>query len=210
MRITRRLALLASATALVVGATAAPASAAPADTTVPVVGGTTSVTVNAGVTKYLLSNKILPYAIDASTRLVSTRDGWTVRYGFPITSDSSVTVAGDPLTITGGDIGHTGGLRFVNLRNFKALKVSDFDIRLDEGLLYATKVNNQAAEVPVFVLKPVSLVPRITSDGFAIVRHVGLELTGAAAAALNASLRTDAFAGGIAFGTATVKADITP
>ena len=120
-----------------------------------------------------------------------------------------VDVAGDPLTITGGEIAHTGGVRFVNLRNFKALKVGNFDIRLDEGLLYATTVNNQPAEVPLFTLIPTSLVPVITADGFAIVRGVKLQLTSVAAGALNASLDTSIFTEGLPFGTATVRADIS-
>jgi hypothetical protein len=212
MRIIRRLALVAGATLLSVGAVGAPASAAPS-TEVPVNGGTTSVTVDPGVTRYLLNNRILPYATDASTRLVWTSSGWTVRYGFPITDGSSVTLTGG--SVSAADIGHTGGIRFVNLRNFKALKVGNFDISISSAgaYLYATTVNNQPVAgpgVPVFELRPTSLVPTITSDGFAVVSKVGLVLTGAAASALNTSLHTSAFAGGIEFGTATVRADITP
>ena len=208
MRMTSRLALLAGTALLAVGATSLPAVAG-SSSTVPINGGVTKVTVNPAVTKALISNKILPYATDASTRLVNTSGGLTVRYGFPITSDSYVDVAGDPLTITGGQIAHTGGVRFVNLKNFKSLKVGNFDIRLDEGLLYATTVNNEPAEVPVFTLIPTSLVPVITDDGFAIVRHVNLELTAAAAGALNASLGTTLFTEGLPFGSATVRADIS-
>ena len=119
-----------------------------------------------------------------------------------------MTAAGNPLTLTGGEIAHTGGVRFVNLRNFKALKVSDFDIRLGEGLLYATKVNNQPAEVPVFKVIPTHPAAALTSDGFAVLSGVRLELTKAAADALNGSLNTTVFTAGLPFGTATVRADI--
>jgi hypothetical protein len=208
MRITRTLALLASTAALAVGMTAVPAAAS-SSTTVPINGGVTNVTVRPDVTKALLANKILPYATGASTRLVHTPNGTTVRYGFPITSNSSVDVAGDPLTITGGDIEHTGGIRFVNLKNFKSLKVGNFDIRLGEGLLYATTVNNQPADVPVFKLIPTSLVPTITDKGVAIVSNVRLRLTAAAAGALNSTLNTTVFSEGLRFGSATVRADIS-
>ncbi|MCZ3389204.1 MAG: hypothetical protein LH645_08820 [Actinomycetia bacterium] len=207
MRVLQRLAVVAAVGVLAVGISVVPAQAT-SDTTVPITGGVTSVTVNPAVTKALLQNRILPYATDAKTSLVWTQQGPTVRYGFPITSDSFVTAAGNPLTITGGEIAHTGGVRFVNLRNFKALKVSDFDIRLGEGLLYATKVNNQPAEVPVFKIIPTTLVPTLTSDGFAVLTGVRLELTKAAADALNASLRTSVFTEGLPFGTATVRAEI--
>ena len=207
MRILQRLAVIVSTGALAVGLAIVPASASD-DVTIPVSGGVTSVTVNPAVTKALLNNRILPYATDAKTSLVWTKQGPTVRYGFPITDDSFVTAGGNPLTISGGEIAHTGGVRFVNLRNFKALKVSDFDIRLGEGLLYATKVNNQPAEVPVFKVIPTSLEPRLTSDGFAVLSGVRLELTKAAADALNGSLNTSVFTAGLPFGTATVRADI--
>lgn len=207
MRMLQRLAVIATAGALAVGVAVAPAQAT-GDATIPISGGVTSVTVNPGVTKALLNNRILPYATDAKTSLVWTKQGPTVRYGFPITSDSFVTAGGNPLTISGGEIAHTGGVRFVNLRNFKALKVSDFDIRLGEGLLYATKVNNQPAEVPVFTVIPTTLQPTITSDGFAVLTGVRLELTQAAADALNSSLNTTVFTAGLPFGTATVRADI--
>jgi hypothetical protein len=207
MRMLQRLAVLATAGVFAVGVAVAPAQAT-GDATIPINGGVTSVTVNPAVTKALLENRILPYATDARTSLAWTKQGPTVRYGFPITSDSFVTAGGNPLTISGGEIAHTGGVRFVNLRNFKALKVSDFDIRLGEGLLYATKVNNQPAEVPVFKVIPTTLQPTITSDGFAVLTGVRLELTKAAADALNGSLNTGVFAEGLPFGTATVRADI--
>ncbi len=207
MRVLQRLAIVAAAGALAAGISIVPAQAT-SDTTIPISGGVTSVTVNPAVTKALLQNRILPYATDARTSLVWTKQGPTVRYGFPITSDSFVTAAGSPLTLTGGEIAHTGGVRFVNLRNFKALKVSDFDIRLGEGLLYATKINNQPAEVPVFEIIPTTLQPTLTSDGFAVLSGVRLELTKAAADALNASLRTSVFTAGLPFGTATVSAKI--
>jgi len=205
MRVLQRLAVFAGAGALAASATIVPAQAA-SDTTIPITGGVTSVTVNPSVTSALLTNKILPYATDASTKLKWTKQGPTVKYGFPITSDSFVTAAGDPLTITGGEIAHTGGVRFVNLRNFKSLKVSDFDIRLSEGLLYATKVNNQPAEVPIFKVIPTSLEPRLTADGFAVLTGVRLELTAEAANALNSSLNTSVFSAGLPFGTAKVRA----
>jgi len=205
MRVIQRLAVFASAGALAAGISIVPAQAA-SDTTIPITGGVTSVTVNPSVTSTLLKNKILPYATDASTKLKWTKQGPTVKYGFPITSDSFVTAAGDPLTITGGEIAHTGGVRFVNLRNFKSLKVSDFDIRLSEGLLYATKVNNQPAEVPIFKVIPTSLEPRLTAGGFAVLTGVRLELTAEAADALNTTLNTSVFAAGLPFGTATVRA----
>jgi hypothetical protein len=207
MRVLQRLAVVATAGALAVGISIVPAQAT-SDATVPISGGVTSVTVNPAVTKTLLENRILPYATDAKTSLVWTKRGATVRYGFPITSDSFVTAAGNPLTLTGGEIAHTGGVRFVNLRNFKALKVSDFDIRLGEGLLYATKVNNQPAEVPVFKVIPTTLQPTLTADGFAVLSGVRLELTKEAAEALNGSLGTSVFTPGLRFGTATVRADI--
>ena len=94
----------------------------------------------------------------------------------------------------------------MNLRNFKALKVSDFDIRLGEGLLYATKVNNKPAEVPIFTIIPTSLEPRLTSGGFAVLTGVRLELTAEAAGALNSTLNTSVFSAGLPFGTATVRA----
>ena len=208
MRMTRRLALLAGGAALAMGLTAVPAgAAATTDATATFSGGVTSVTVNPAVTQALLANRILPYATDASTRLVWTPKGPTVRYGFPITGGSTATLDGG-LNITGGSIGHTGGVRFVNLRNFKALKVSDFRIDLGAGVLYATKVNNAPAVVPVFTLTIPNPKPEIV-DGYAIVRNVGLTLTPEAAGALNSTLMTSAFGtGGLPFGTATVRAKI--
>jgi hypothetical protein len=205
MRVLQRLAVFASAGALAAGLSVVPAQAA-SDATIPISGGVTSVTVNPAVTEALLKNKILPYATDATTKLKLTKRGPTVKYGFPITSDSFVTAAGDPLSLTGGEIAHTGGVRFVNLRNFKALKVSDFDIRLGEGLLYATKVNNQPAEVPIFKVIPTSLEPKLTAGGFAVLTGVRLELTAEAADALNATLNTSVFSAGLPFGTAKVRA----
>ena len=48
---------------------------ATSDATIPISGGVTSVTVNPAVTKALLENRILPYATDAKTSLVWTKQG---------------------------------------------------------------------------------------------------------------------------------------
>jgi hypothetical protein len=214
MSLTRRLALLVGVGAL--GTVPAGASSPSSSTlTATFSGGTTSVTVNPAVTKALLFAKILPYATDASTRLVWTKSGPTVRYGFGITAGSTAVLDTSTTAIQGGVIDHTGGVRFVNPRNFKALKVSDFRIDLARGVLYATKVNNQPAAqpVPVFTLgisDPKPPLSQVNGTTVATVSGVSLTLTPAAAAALNGALHTDAFGtGGLPFGTATVRAVVS-
>lgn len=203
MTILRRLAILAIASVVAIGVSAAPASATGkgdkvrgATTSL----GTTSVTTAPGLANTLLSNGILPYTVrPGKTELTSNEGTLALRISFPITGGNASL---DPL---GGVIEHKGGLALVNLHNLKRIKVSDFDVDLNNLVLTGTVDALDDARAPLFTLEP--------TDSFTIdlerkrVSGVNLRLTEAAAGAINDVLDTDLFVGGpegIVFGSAVV------
>ncbi|WP_157545324.1 hypothetical protein [Hamadaea tsunoensis] len=186
----RRLAVVGMAGVLAIGIAGGPASAAPAT----VRGGRTTVTTAPGIAATLLRNGILPIVTSPGREGLSIRNGLAVTAGFPVTGGA---VSLDPL---GGQVLHRGGIKFINLRTFKALEVGDFIIDLSTGQLTG-RVNRGTARVAVFDLDLSKA--SITVDGSTVkITGVGLNLTAAAAGALNATLGTTLFTAGLRFGTA--------
>ncbi|MCD0482398.1 hypothetical protein LO771_08270 [Streptacidiphilus sp. ASG 303] len=188
---------VAAAAVVVAGVGAAPASAhGPAS--VRVKSGTTKVTLAPAVTRALLKAGILP---------VVTRPGHAglAFGGGQATLTASFPVTGGRLTPSplGGTIEHRGGLRFVNLHNGKSLEVRDFVIDLKHGNLTG-RVAGTRTRVPVFTLD-LSKARVHLGKHSATASNVGLNLTKTAAGALDATLKTKAFAGGLKVGTATTN-----
>ena len=177
-----------------------PATSVGADTAVPLVAGTTSVTSSPAVTAALLRAGVLPLPTGrAQETLVLQPGGLGVKASFPVTGGSV-----DPASLA-GTVEHQGGLVFVNFGNFKTVSVSDFTIVIDDAPhLVATKVNGQPADLRVFDL---DLSAAKVTPGASGIRVAGIVpiLTADAATALNASLGTRVFAGGLVFGTAQTR-----
>lgn len=189
---------------------AAPASAAtqrPAamPTMVRVTGGLTSVTVTPAVTDALLGHGILPLPVPPTHfGLVGSWSQLTVRYGFPIVGGSL------NLSTLTGTIDHSGGVDFVALPSFSHLEVGDFTINLDKMPTITGSVNGTSTVVPVFDLDLASAKIATMDHGHeVVVSGVQLDLTSTAAGALDATLDTSVFTGGIDFGTATVAAYVS-
>lgn len=158
--------------------------------------GTTSVTTAPGIAGTLIKAGVLPLPARGTAFSLGYNQGVTARYGFPITG-------GNPdLATASGDILHSGGINFVS-RSAK-LQVSDFDIDLAAGKVFATKVNGAKARVALLDLK-LSGLKVSTCRGTTTLSGIGLNLDPAGAGALNATFKlnlpTD---GSLAFGTATV------
>ena len=189
---------------------AAPASAAAArpgsmSNTVRVTGGLTSVTVTPGVTAALLSHGILPLPVPPTHfGLVGSWSQLTVQYGFPITGGSL-----DLSNVT-GTIDHSGGVDFVALPSFSHLEVGDFTIHLNSMPTITGSVDGTSTVVPVFDLNLTNAKVTTMDHGHeVVVSGVQADLTSAAAGALDATLHTSLFTGGLDFGTATVAAYVS-
>jgi hypothetical protein len=204
MRLARIGSVLAAGTLLVAG-TAALATPA---VTVAGVSGRTTVTTAPELAGALLSNGILPYSVGpaGTDRFSYTRgNGLQITYGFPVISLTS-NPAGDGLAgiVLGAQVGHSGGLAFFSFNNFKRVKVSDFTIDVPHGQLIAGltgfKGIPNGTRVAIFNL---AIDPsKATIANPVVVPDVKVTLTSAAAGALNASLKTNVFAAGLAIGTA--------
>ncbi len=190
--------IIAVSTAALAGlvATAAPAAATPQTARTNL--GNTTVTTAPGVATALLGKGVLPLPILPRTGFsLGFNRGLTVSYRFPITALNGVAP-----DLSAGDILHAGGIDFVSFGGH--LAVSDFDISLADGKVYATKANGASARVPVLDLVPSTL--KVTQTSKTLVVRVDVTLDPVAANALNAAIPNrglDKLAGA-AFGTAVV------
>lgn len=189
----RRLTVITTVAVVTAGLAAGPAAAAPAAVT----GGRTTVTTAPGIATTLLRNGIVPVVTAPGRAGVTLNQGLRVKASFPVTGGA---VQLEPLA---GQVTHRGGIKFVNLRTFKALEVGNFTIDLNTGQLTGA-VNRGATRVPVFDLD-LSAASIEVRGSTVVVSNVGLDLTAVAATALNDALRTRVFAGGLRFGTAGSK-----
>jgi hypothetical protein len=197
-RAVRQVTVIAAAGLMAVGmaaSTATAASAAPHKTTMATVkSGTTTVTTAPGIAKALLDNGVLPIVTSPG------RAGVKFDHGLRLVAAFSVTGGKVSLKPLGGTVLHKGGIKFVNINTGKALEVGDFTIDLKKGQLTGA-VNRTKTRVPVFKLD-LSHATIEAKGKTVFVRNVGLDLTGAAAGALNQSLGTKLFAEGLRFGSA--------
>ena len=190
----------------------APANAAPATTVSQakaaaatkaagkaVRGGRTTVTTGPGIAATLLKNGILPVVTWPGREGIVTRGGFAVTASFPVTGGRA------SLAPLGGTVNHKGGLKFYNVNNGTSLQVGNFIIDLSAGNLTGT-VNGTSTRVPVFTLD-LSKAGISVKGSTVTFTNVGLVLTDVAAGALNQTLGTSLFAGGLRFGSAksTVK-----
>lgn len=122
-------------------------------------------------------------------------------FRFPVTGG---TLSLSPL---GGTIDHRGGIRFTNQATGASLEVGDFEIVLSATPEITGEVNgNPAVRVPVFDLNLTSahVVPLW---GFGLyASDIGVTLDPVAAGALNQTLGTTLFAGGLTIGSASTFA----
>ncbi len=202
----RRLAVTVSCAAL--GATALGASAANG-APVTLDGVRTSLTTDPATTKVLLKNKILPLPVGAATAsfgslrgLYHGHHGVGIRYRFPITGG---TVDSETLA---GSINHSGGLVFVNLNTGKSLSVTDFTINIDDAPDLTAAVGGDPNTRVSILNLDLSQAKIAKPLPFVTVRGVKATLTDGAAGALNQTLGTTIFAGGLTLGTANVKARV--
>jgi hypothetical protein len=181
-----------SAAALTGGLVSPAAAEAAAPTRL--VGGTTTVTTGPGIAATLLRNGILPLATPPGRQSFGYDRGLTTSFSFPVTGGAV------DLTTLAGTIEHRGGIVFVNVRNGKKLKVSDFVIDTTTGVLTG-RVNATSTRVPVFQLDLSAAT--VNARGNQVkVGNIDVRLTGVAAGALNSALGTSVFAEGLDIGTA--------
>ncbi len=167
--------------------------------TLDLAGGYTQLTTDPGTTKALVANKILPLPVFPSWVVPTSSSGkLALRYRFYITGGQI-----DGATL-GGEIAHSGGLKFANLRNRKSLTVKSFTIDTVNAQLTAW-VPALKVRAPILDLD-LSGVAVTPSGRYTKVGPVPATLTDVAATVLNDALRTDLFAGGLPIGTADVYA----
>lgn len=159
--------------------------------------GRTTVTTAPGIATTLIKAGVVPLPAPGTRFGIGYRHGLTVSYGFPITG-------GNPdLAASTGDILHSGGITFISYKN--RLQVSNFDIDLAAGKVFATKVNGQPARVALLDLNLSGLKVSTRHDN-TVLSGITVNLDPAGAGALNATfglkLPTD---GSLAFGTAIVS-----
>jgi hypothetical protein len=177
-------------------AVATPAAAAPRTATRGSLHGTTAVTTAPGIATAMLSKGVVPLPLPKTGFSLNFAGGLTVTYSFPITG-------GNPsLSPVGGDIFHAGGIYFVSLRN--RLAISDFDIDLAAGKVFATKVNFARQRVPILDLNLAGLKIS-TKGGATVLSGIRLYLDPVAANVLNSTFHLGLPAdGSVLFGSAKV------
>ena len=163
------LALLAILAIAVVGSATAAGSSS----------GKTVLTTDPGTTKVLVRNLIVPLPVGGAGFGVASLFPPSLKYSFPITG------------ISGGVIGHSGGMKFVNARNFKSATIRNFDIDTNLKVLRAD-VDGVGNDVAIADLT-------FTSGTSAIVK-----INAAAASVLNGALGTGIFSAGLTLGAAQV------
>jgi hypothetical protein len=192
-------ALVATAVLLIAIAFFAVTSAARADT-LTLAGGYTQLTTDPGTTKVLLQQKVLPLPVFPAWVVPTTVDGkLALRYRFYITGGQI-----DGATL-GGEIYHSGGLRWTNLANGKKFVVKNFTIDTVNAQLTAEIPALGGARAPILDLD-LSGVKVTQGLIYTKVGPVPATLTGVAAGALNQYLGVSFFAEGIPVGTANVFA----
>ena len=160
------------------------ASAASAN---PIASGSTALTVDKRPAEKLKKNKIVVQRVKPA----KVQKGSFV---FPVTGGK--LEPDDPST---GVIRHSGGLKFK--KGKRKLVAKKFVIKVASGVVVAKVGGNNVRLLSVDLSKA-----KISRDGFGItVKRVGLSLTGAAAKALNKTLKTKAFKKGLRLGHAVVK-----
>jgi hypothetical protein len=167
--------------------------------TLTLAGGYTQLTTDPGTTKALVANKILPLPVFPSWVIPTSSNGQlALRYRFYITGGQI-----DGATL-GGEIYHSGGLKFANLKNGKSLTVKSFTIdTVNKQLTAWIPALGLRAPILDLDLSGVSVTP---SGKYTKVGPVPATLTPVAATVLNDKLGTKLFAGGLAIGTADVFA----
>jgi len=188
--------LLAGSVATAASAATSQRAGAQAAAGVHLRGGATAVTTAPGIAPALLKNGIVPHAIwPGRESVLSLKSGLAVRFTFPVTG-GRVTLS--PL---GGNIYHSGGILFVNVKNGKKIEVSRFTIDLTHADLTGIVNGNPKVRVPLFGLD-LSHAKLMAGKHIVTARGIGLKLTSAAAKALNAALGTKLFSAGLKLGTA--------
>lgn len=161
--------------------------AAPAASANPIASGSTAVTLDKRPAKKLKKNKI-------KVKRVKPAKVQKGSFVFPATGGKLKPT--DPST---GVIRHSGGLKFQ--KGKRKLVAKKFVIKVANGVVVAKVGGNNVRLLTVDLSKA-----KNSRDGFGItVRRVGLSLTGAAAKALNKTLKTRAFKKGLRLGHAVVK-----
>jgi hypothetical protein len=190
----RSLGLAAAVLLLAVAFLAFSASAQASSSTLA--GGYTELTTDPGTTKALVANRILPLPVFPSWVIPTKADGQlALRYRFYITGGQFP-----------GEVFHSGGLKFVNLKNGKSLAVRDFTIDTVKQELTAYL---PALKVRAPILKLDTSGATVTPGSiYTKVGPVPARLTGIAASVLNDKLSTDLFAEGLLIGTANVFARV--
>jgi hypothetical protein len=176
-------------------------SASAQASTLTLAGGYTELTTDPGTTKALVANRILPLPVFPSWVIPTKADGQlALRYRFYITGGQIDAAS------LGGEIYHSGGLKFVNLKNGKSLTVRDFTIDTVKQELTAYL---PALKVRAPILKLDTSGATVTPGSiYTKVGPVPARLTGIAASVLNDKLSTDLFAEGLLIGTANVFARV--
>ena len=217
MKISRAALAVVGASALLVGTMAGPAMA---DTTVPILGGTTTITTTPQALPTITKAGIIMSGVDSATSNYITKTGEArQQFAFGITTPSSLLLENDPVTgavgsITGGKIAHNGSVHFLNTNNGKVVDVGNFSVNFNNMKVFATQLNGDAiTPLAVFKLVPVEtpLYPVYDNDvtpTMATVSGVNLVMTGSGADALNGALGTKVFAGGLKFGKAVAVAEL--
>jgi hypothetical protein len=206
------------ASALLIGAMAAPALA---DQKVPLYGGDTQVTTAAGVLQNLTARGITmtPRAQATSVRV---EKAGTIRqqFTFPITTPSFLTLEDNAITgevgsIIGGKVVHRGGIKFTHTHNGNRVAVGGFVVNLNKGKVFATWLNGDKVD-PIAIFKIVQVDPPLypvynqkVDPTKATVRGLNLYLTPGAATLLNDTLKVQAFDSSVLFASAVTKADLT-
>jgi len=163
--------------------------------TLQLAGGYTELTTEPGTTKVLLQQRVIPLPIFPSWVVPTAVEGKVaLRYRFYITGGT-----------LGGEIYHSGGLKWVNLKNGKSFRIKNFTIDINTAQLTAEIPALGGARAPILDLD-LSGVQVKPGSIYTKVGPVPATLTEVAAGALNTYLGVGFFAKDLPIGTAYVYA----
>jgi hypothetical protein len=220
MKFSRAVLAVVGASALLVGTMAGPAMA---ETDVPIYGGTTTITTTAKSLPAVTKAGIIMIGIDGADSAYVLKDDQTRQwFDFDIVVPSNLLLEDNAVTqevgsIVGGKIAHSGSIEFINTNNGKAVHVGTFFVNFNKMKVFAKSLNGDTIDpLPVFKVVPVETplypvyedVTAPAEPTFATVSGVKVLMTGKAANALNSSLKTKVFEGGLKFGKVVTVAEL--
>jgi hypothetical protein len=189
--------LIGSVTTASAGQAAGAGTLAATSTAVTVTGGSTTTVSTPELGKALIGAGIVPLPVGRAKLKSIDLKTLSLTVTMPIVGGTL-----EPAAFFAGDIDHSGGLQFFNLRNLRTVSISDFVVFNDANPRLVATVNRNPKEKVTLFKVDLSALQLTGGPGELGLGNVGLSITEEGATLLNHKLRTTVFQAGAKFGTA--------